>query len=62
MKTIVVKGSNFSNNDKSLMRQEQMVLDVKIVLVHPSGDTETIITNENTFKICNSDNTDSIIY
>lgn len=62
MKTIVVKGSNFSNNDKSLMKQEQIVLDLKLVLVNPSGDTETIITNENTFKICNNGNTDSIIY
>lgn len=65
MDTIVVKGSDYSFNQRKLMEDVHNIPEwdklVKIVLVEPSGITNEIISGYNTFKICTEGDA-SIIY
>jgi len=61
MTTLIVKGTSFSYNDISLMKSSD-IKDVKVILIQPSGNTETIVTSRNTFNICNDLGLESIIY
>ena len=66
MNTIVVKGTDYSFNDKKLMEESVINLStldklVKIVLIEPTGIVKEIVSSYNTFKIVTDDD-ESIIY
>lgn len=66
METIVVKGSNYSQNDIKLMEEPVNLASwdkmVKIVLIYPTGITKEITTSYNTLKIVTEDWDKTIIY
>jgi hypothetical protein len=50
MKTIVVKGSNYSFNDMQKMKATKKSKVLRVVFIHPSGTTTIIDTDVDTFK------------
>ena len=70
MDTLVIKGSNFSYNDISKMKNRKdredspksYKPDIQIVVVYPSGHTENFISSKKLFDIINEDEKESVIY
>ena len=50
MKTIVVKGSNYSMNNMQKMKATRKAKVLRVVFIHPSGMTTIIDTDVDTFK------------
>lgn len=61
MKTIVIKGSNLSFNDKKLLRSVQEPT-ISVVLVYPTGVIETINTNRYELDLVIDGDESTIIY
>jgi hypothetical protein len=61
MSTIVAKSTNFSYNNVKELENTDREINLRVIMVHPFGETSVVITNESVFRdMIETD--DTIIY